>query len=229
MSADFRSRPRCRWRSRRAVGAAAGFTLLEMLVAIALLSIVALLSWRGLDAAVRSRNDLLGDLGAMHAMSRAFSQLGYDTLNLADPAEVFGPPLRVLPGELVIIRHLGAGGPQARLQVVRYRLKGRVLMRSASPPLASLSELTRGLQHMDAWPDIAISDDVRALRLEVWLAPGGWTGEQGVVAAAYARYLAAHGISNSTTRYIALPRGLRVTLDGRLAGEQFVRTFSLGQ
>jgi general secretion pathway protein J len=35
---------------------ARGFTLIEMLVAIALLAVIALLSWRGLDSTIRGRD-----------------------------------------------------------------------------------------------------------------------------------------------------------------------------
>jgi general secretion pathway protein J len=206
-----------------------GFTLIEMLVAIALLSIVAVLAWRGLDAAVRSRNDLVDNLGSIRSMSGYFSQLQYDTLNLVDPAEVFGPPLRVRPDELVMIRHLAAGTSQSRLQVVRYQLKGHALLRSASPPLATLTDLARSLQHMDAYDGVTVSNDVRSMGIAVWLVPGGWTDQQSMVAEVYARFLAAHGIANSTTQGIPLPRGLRITLLMRRPGEQYVRTFPLGQ
>ncbi len=206
-----------------------GFTLIELLVAIALLSAVAVMSWRGLDAAVRSRNDLLANLASTRSLGRFFSQLQHDTLNLVDPAEVFGPPLRVLPDELVMIRHLGAGSAESKLEVVRYRLKGHLLLRSASPPLASLSELADSLQKMDAYTGVSVSDDVRSMSLEVWLVPSGWTDRQSQIADAYARFLAAHGIANSTTQGIPLPRGLRITLRTTHSGEQYVRTFQLAQ
>ena len=214
---------------RRTRRRSSGFTLIELLIAIALLSVVAVMAWRGLDAAIRSRNDLVGSLASTRSLGRYFSQLQYDTLNLVDPAEVFGPPLRVLPDELVMIRHLGAGSAEARLQVVRYRLKGHVLSRSASPPLASLSELAASLRKMDAYPGVAVSDDVRSMGLEVWLAPSGWTDRQAAIADVYARFLAAHGIANSTTQGIPLPRGLRITIRTMHPGEQYVRTFQLAQ
>lgn len=208
---------------------AAGFTLIEMLVAIALLSVVALLAWRGLDAAIRGRNDLVDDLAGIRSVGRYFSQLQYDTLNLVDPAEVFGPPLRVRPDELVMVRHLGAGSAVSRLQVVRYQLKGHQLMRSASPPLASLSELTQSLQKMDSYAGVTVSDDVRSMGIAVWLVPSGWTEQQSQVANVYARFLEAHGIANSTTQGIPLPQGLRITITTLHPGEQYVRTFPLGQ
>jgi phosphonate C-P lyase system protein PhnG len=49
------------------------------------------------------------------------------------------------PGELVLVRHLGVGGGPTFVQVVRYQLKGRQLIRSASAPLASLAALADAL------------------------------------------------------------------------------------
>ncbi|PLZ01751.1 type II secretory pathway protein [Burkholderia sp. WAC0059] len=207
----------------------AGFTLIELLIAIALLSVVAVMAWRGLDAAIRSRNSLVDNLSEIRSLGRYFSQMQYDVLNLVDPGEVFGPPLLVLPDELVIVRHVGAGSPRSRLQVVRYQLKGHVLLRSASPPLNSLSDLLTSLHHMDSYAGVTISDDVRSMGIEVWLVPVGWTDQQWRVDDVYASFLKAHGISNSTTQGIPLPRGLRITIRTESPGEQYVRTFPLAQ
>src|SRR5258706_1977362 len=138
---------------------ASGFTLIEMLVALTLLAMIALLSWRGLDATIRGRDDLIANLAQTRVLGRYFSQLQFDMLNLVTPAQVDGPPLRILPGELVLVRHLGVGGAAAaRVQVVRYRLKGRQLIRSASQPLATLSQLNDALHHMDDFASVPSSE-----------------------------------------------------------------------
>ena len=103
---------------------ARGFTLIEMLVAIALLAVIALLSWRGLDATIRGRDDIASNLAQTRLLGRYFSQLQFDLTNLVTPDEVFGPPLRIRPGELVMVRHLGVGGGPTQMQVVRYQLRG---------------------------------------------------------------------------------------------------------
>jgi len=207
----------------------AGFTLIEMLVAITLLAVIALLSWRGLDATIRGRDDIVASLTQTRMLGRYFSQLQYDMLNLVTPDEVSGPPLRILPNELVLVRHLAVGNGPTWLQVVRYQLKGRRLMRSASQPLSTLSQLSDALHHMDDFASVVANDDVRSMGLSVWVSPGGWTSNQAVVADAYARFLAQHGLSNIASRGMPLPRGIRFSLRTAAPPGDFERMIPIGQ
>ncbi|VWB10630.1 type II secretory pathway protein [Burkholderia arboris] len=213
----------------RAAARARGFTLIEMLVAIALLAVIALLSWRGLDATIRGRDDIASNLAQTRLLGRYFSQLQFDLTNLVTPDEVFGPPLRIRPNELVMVRHLGVGGGPAQMQVVRYQLKGRELVRSASQPLASLADVEDALQHMDAFARVVVSNDARTMQLSVWIPPGGWTTSQTVVEQAYAQFLAQHGISNSTSIGVPVPRGIRFAVTMGAPAVEYVRTIPIGQ
>ncbi|WP_175840238.1 PulJ/GspJ family protein [Burkholderia arboris] len=213
----------------RAAARARGFTLIEMLVAIALLAVIALLSWRGLDATIRGRDDIASNLAQTRLLGRYFSQLQFDLTNLVTPDEVFGPPLRIRPNDLVMVRHLGVGGGPAQMQVVRYQLKGRELVRSASQPLASLADVEDALQHMDAFTRVVVSNDARTMQLSVWIPPGGWTTSQTVVEQAYAQFLAQHGISNSTSIGAPVPRGVRFAVTMGAPAVEYVRTIPIGQ
>ena len=213
----------------RAAARARGFTLIEMLVAIALLAVIALLSWRGLDATIRGRDDIASNLAQTRLLGRYFSQLQFDLTNLVTPDEVFGPPLRIRPNDLVMVRHLGVGGGPAQMQVVRYQLKGRELVRSASQPLASLADVEAALQHMDAFTRVVVSNDARTMQLSVWIPPGGWTMSQAVVEQAYAQFLAQHGISNSTSIGAPVPRGVRFAVTMGAPAVEYVRTIPIGQ
>ncbi|KVN98989.1 type II secretion system protein J [Burkholderia ubonensis] len=213
----------------RAARRARGFTLIEMLVAIALLAVIALLSWRGLDATIRGRDDIASNLAQTRLLGRYFSQLQFDLLNLVTADEVFGPPLRLRPNELVLVRHLGVGGGPTHVQVVRYQLKGRELARSASQPLASLAELEDALRHMDDFAKVVVSRDARAMQLAVWIAPGGWTASQAVIEQAYAQFLAQHGISNITSLGMPLPRGVRFAVALGAPSVEYERTIPIGQ
>jgi general secretion pathway protein J len=213
----------------RAAARARGFTLIEMLVAIALLAVIALLSWRGLDATIRGRDDIASNLAQTRLLGRYFSQLQFDLMNLVTADEVFGPPLRIRPNELVMVRRLGVGGGPAHVQVVRYRLKGRELVRSASQPLASLAEVEEALQHMDDFAQVVVSGDARSMQLAVWIPPGGWTTSQAAIEQAYAQFLAQHGISNSTSLGMPLPRGVRFAITIGAPAVEYVRTIPIGQ
>ncbi|KVH55741.1 type II secretion system protein J [Burkholderia cepacia] len=213
----------------RAAARARGFTLIEMLVAITLLAVIALLSWRGLDATIRGRDDIASNLAQTRLLGRYFSQLQFDLMNLVTPDEVFGPPLRIRPGELVMVRHLGVGGGPTQMQVVRYQLKGRELVRSASQPLASLAEVDDALHHMDALARVVVSNDARSMQVSVWIPPGGWTTSQADIEQSYAQFLAQHGISNSTSIGVPVPRGVRFSVTMGAPTVEYVRTIPIGQ
>ncbi|HDR9480996.1 TPA: prepilin-type N-terminal cleavage/methylation domain-containing protein [Burkholderia aenigmatica] len=215
--------------SPRAAARARGFTLIEMLVAITLLAVIALLSWRGLDATIRGRDDIASNLAQTRLLGRYFSQLQFDLTNLVTPDEVFGPPLRIHPGELVMVRHLGVGGGPTQMQVVRYQLKGRELVRSASQPLASLAEVDDALHHMDAFARVVVSNDARSMQLSVWIPPSGWTTSQAAIEQSYAQFLAQHGISNSTSIGAPVPRGVRFSVTMGAPAVEYVRTIPIGQ
>ncbi|VWB56963.1 PulJ/GspJ family protein [Burkholderia lata] len=208
---------------------ARGFTLIEMLVAITLLAVIALLSWRGLDATIRGRDDIASNLAQTRLLGRYFSQLQFDLTNLVTPDEVFGPPLCIRPGELVMVRHLGVGSGPTQMQVVRYQLKGRELVRSASQPLASLAEVDDALHHMDAFARVVVSNDARSMQLSVWIPPGGWTTSQADIEQSYAQFLAQHGISNSTSIGVPVPRGVRFAVTMGAPAVEYVRTIPIGQ
>ncbi|HEF5873220.1 TPA: prepilin-type N-terminal cleavage/methylation domain-containing protein [Burkholderia cenocepacia] len=213
----------------RAMARARGFTLIEMLVAIALLAVIALLSWRGLDATIRGRDDIASNLAQTRLLGRYFSQLQFDLTNLVTADEVFGPPLRVRPNELVMVRHLGVGSGPTQMQVVRYQLKGRELVRSASQPLASLADVEDALQHMDAFARVVVSNDARTMQLAVWIPPDGWTTSQTAIEQSYARFLAQHGVSNITSLGMPLPRGVRFAVTMGAPAVEYVRTIPIGQ
>jgi general secretion pathway protein J len=55
-----------------------GFTLLELLVAVTLMAIVALLGWRGLDAVIAARDDITRNTDRLRALSLALGQIEDD-------------------------------------------------------------------------------------------------------------------------------------------------------
>lgn len=124
----------------------AGFTLVEMLVAIALLAILGVLSWRGMDYVATQRERLDRDTDELAAVLRVLSQLERDVTQRAPdfmlpaPAKprALPPSIAVMPVAggavaLEILRLAPGSGGSALLQRVIYRLGDSALVRSVSP------------------------------------------------------------------------------------------------
>jgi general secretion pathway protein J len=116
---------------------ALGFTLIELLVAITLLAVVSLLSWRGLDAVMQSRDRIAAASDELRALSLAFAQLDEDlrkswAVRLLRPAQ---PPVRfTVSGEqarvqLELLRESGRPEASTQIQPVVWRLQAGTLER----------------------------------------------------------------------------------------------------
>ena len=158
-----------------------GFTLVELLVAIAILAMVAVLGWRGLDGIVRSREALTAQMETTRGLQLAFAQLQSDGEHLADPATVHGrPTLAADDSQLVMVRSVAADNEPSRLQVVAYRTTNGVLTRSESQGTRDLGQLDvlwqAAVAADDASRPVALQAGVTALRVrlfqdESWRAP----------------------------------------------------------
>lgn len=160
----------------------AGFTLIEMLVAIALLAVVAVLAYRGLDAILRSREALTAHMSSERAMSQLFTQMSVDVRNAARDDELGQPPVRVGGGTLQIVRHLRIAGGPPRLQVVRYRDVDRRVVREISPAISTLGQLRTALNGPagDGWYSLALVGDVEGLGSQAWVPGHGFTSDMDV-------------------------------------------------
>ena len=57
---------------------AAGFTILELLIAVSLLSVLAVLSWRGMEAVINGRDAIVERSDELRALTAASSQVEED-------------------------------------------------------------------------------------------------------------------------------------------------------
>ncbi len=168
-------------RSRRAPRRAAGFTLIEMLVAIALLAVVAVLSYRGLDQMIRARESLTSHMNDERALSQLFAQVNIDLRNAARDDEVGQPPVRVGGGVLQIVRNMRLPGAAPRLQVIRYRERNHVIVRQASPAISTVGQLRGNLNgSSDGWSSIDLAAGVEGFGSQAWVPDHGFTSDMTV-------------------------------------------------
>ncbi|MGH8635038.1 MAG: prepilin-type N-terminal cleavage/methylation domain-containing protein [Burkholderiales bacterium] len=166
-----------------------GFTLVEMLVAIALLGLLGVIAWRGLDYVTGQRERIDRDTDELSRILRVLSQLERDVAQRAPDIML---PAQSTPGllpasiavmgaadggvALEIVRIAPRAGGPARAQRIVYRIADAALTRSVSPagtdlpvaPAADPAELLPGARRLA----------VRAFAGGFWSEPG--SGEVGV-------------------------------------------------
>src|SRR6516162_9484545 len=74
---------------------AAGFTLIELLVAIAILAVIAVLSWRGLDQIIRGRQTITNAMEDERVFAQLFDQMRIDARNASSDDEAGEPAVAV--------------------------------------------------------------------------------------------------------------------------------------
>lgn len=157
-----------------------GLTLVELLVAISVLGLVAVLGWRGLDSIVRARIALASDLEQTRGMQLAFAQLQSDCAHLASPSVLPDrAPLTVEQGRLTLVRTVFTDNQPSRLQVITYRVKDGLLTRRESASTRDLRELDTlwlaTANDTDTTQAVVLQSGVAALTMRLWSSGGnGW-------------------------------------------------------
>lgn len=195
-----------------------GFTLVELLVAIGILALVAVLGWRGLDGIVRARVALTGQLEQSRGMQLTFAQMQSDGEHLASLALLRRRPnLLAEANRLTLVRFVFTDNQASQLQVVAYRIRDGVLTRRESAGTRDLAQLDVMWQSAVSDTDtgataVALQSGVDSMALRLWER----TGWRAATAAP------ADSLLNT------VPTGLEVTL--QLQGQQagLVKAFLLG-
>lgn len=201
-----------------------GLTLVELLVAISVLAVVAVLGWRGLDSIVRSRIALTNDLEQTRGLQLAFAQLQSDCLHLAAPAVLsHRAAIYTQPAQLNLVRVVFSDDQPSRLQVVSYQLEDGVLTRRESTATRDLKELDNSWQaainHTDTDPAITLQTGVSAMTMRLWLSgSNGWS----IPVAAPPTELASPAIVPLS------PTGLEVALQLQGYKTSLIKVFLLG-
>ncbi len=157
--------------------AARGFTLIELMIAIAILAVVAILAWRGLDQIMRGRDKVASAMEDERVFAQMFDQMRIDARLAATDDEAGQPAISVAGNTLQIVRVLDVPGVAPRLQVVRYRIAGGRVVRYASPPIDDTNRLRTLLKDsgVEGWSWVALMGGVGAIDAKLYVPRVGWT------------------------------------------------------
>ena len=212
--------------SRKLNNGSRGFTLVELIIAVTILAMVAVLGWRGLDGIVRSRISLTAEMEQTRGMQLTFAQLQSDCAQIAPKMVMTTRPyLSAEPGRLLMVRLVFADQQPTRLQVVDYRLRDGHLTRQESAP-------TRDPNIIDTLWQNALSDagdgansqtvllqsDVASMQMQVWGSDQqGWRPSSAISAG-----------SQDSSANANKWTGLQVSLQLRGHNGSMAKTFLLG-
>ncbi len=165
------------------ISRAHGFTLLELVVALAVFAVLATLAYGSLGQLLQAREQLVARADALGRLQLAFSLLERDCLTavarpvrdeLGDPE----PALRRTPDGNLELTHGGWSNPlaqpRAELQRVRWRLRDGALYREAWPVLDRVpgsrpraQRLLEGVQRFEVNVESGNSERAVAVTLDV--------------------------------------------------------------
>ena len=197
-----------------------GFTLVELLVAISILAIVAVLGWRGLDGIVRARIALTAQIEATRGMQLAFAQLQSDAEHMADPNTLQRRPFLLTDTDsMTIVRKAYRENEPTMLQVVSYRVIDNVLVRRESQGTRDLVQLDvlwkAAISNLDtSTAPVALQNGVTGMLVQTWENNSWKTGGQ--------------PRGNNPTALELPPTGLQVALQVKGAQAVMTKSFLLG-
>lgn len=125
-----------------APGPARGFTLVEVLVALAAMAIMAALAWRGIDGMLRARDVTQASLERTTRLNTVIVQWEQDLQSIADTGGTV--PALSFDGQTLRLTRLVSdpvAGTDAGVQMVAWALRGGVWTRWAGPPVTRSAAL----------------------------------------------------------------------------------------
>jgi general secretion pathway protein J len=158
---------------KRALKRSPGFTLVELLVAISILAMVAVLGWRGLDGIVRARVALTEQMEVTRGMQLAFAQMQSDAEHMAEGALLDKRAfLQAGVDRLTLVRTSYVENEAMRLQVVSYRVRDGMLTRRESASTRDLMQLDvlwqAAISDVDPTPPVTLQAGVTGMQIETW-------------------------------------------------------------
>ena len=211
---------------------ARGFTLIELLVAIAIMAVIAVLSWRGLDQIIRGRETITNAMEEERVFAQLFDQMRIDVRHAASDDEAGQAAVSLSGNVLQVVREMVLPGAAPRLQVVRYRVSNGRVTRYASPPLGNLGDLRRALRGTEGegWSAIPLMGDVTSISARLYVPKVGWTTQMKDVQSAITE--ANNNLKVPQLGNAPLPRsvtGLEVSVSAKTLARPVKRVFLVGE
>ncbi|ABE32938.1 Putative general secretory pathway protein J [Paraburkholderia xenovorans LB400] len=201
-------------------------------MAIAILAVIAVLSWRGLDQIIRGRQTITNAMEDERVFAQLFDQMRIDARQAASDDESGQAAVSVSASVLQIVRQINLPGAAPRLQVVRYRVSGGRVIRYASPPLGNMGELRRALRggEGEGWSSVPLMGGVGAISAQVYVPKVGWTTQMSDVQSAITE--ADNNLKVPQLGSAPLPRsvtGLQVSVGATSLARPVTRVFLVGE
>lgn len=193
---------------RRPLRSQAGFTLIEVLVALALMALVSLMAWRGLANVSGARERIEEQAEDIDSIVRTLGQMARDVeLSYSGPAfEPAGLDAVAYTSGLRLLRR-ASGGPVFEIlrpdpdgnglwQRVQWQVRKDGLWRASGPP-AARSPLPAASE------GVLLLPGTRTLKLRAWVPGAGWVDADASLSAAPAGLEIAleRGAANPPQRY----------------------------
>jgi general secretion pathway protein J len=222
MARSAKHADRCGLPQRRA----AGFTLIEVLVAMFIMAILAAMAFRGVDALVRAKDSSLASTDRTLKMNTGMSQFEYDVSQSID-SKVLPRAIMFDGATLRVARRTPDG-----VQLVLWTLQDRRWQRWASAPITHTADLTDAWMRSQQWTSISgnavtVLQDVDDFQVYLCNPPSAgvagcsWNNAQTDETKAAAP--AASAASGAITTQTIPPNGIRITLklpEGEISREK---------
>ena len=219
----------------RARHRSAGFTLVEVMVALLIMAILAALAFRGIDALARAKDAALSSTDRTLKMNTGMSQFEYDMSQVVD-SKVLPRPIMFDGATLRVARRSPAG-----IQLVLWTLQDHRWQRWASPAYIHMTDLTDAWMRSQQWDAISgsavtVLENVDDFQVYVCnpatIATSGcsWNNVQSTQGAAAAALPPVSAVSGVTATPVTTtqPNGIRILLkvpEGEITRERELPRF----